>query len=135
MLPPVWNVLRASPDVVDLVGHRIWRAGTAPQDEVRSSIERGLAYITWFVVDAPPENTLSETPKIDRNVIQVDLWCGGRDGEELVETLATRVRDAIEPHAHMTGRPVDERESATRLWRMALQFDWFVHRPLSTATS
>lgn len=135
MLPPVWNVLRASPDVVDLVGLRIWRGNVAPQDEVRKVVDQGLGYITWFVIDAPPENTLSETPQIDRNVIQLDCWYGGRDAEEMVEVLATRARDAIEPHAHLTGRPIDGREPATRLWRIALQFDWFVPRPLSGAAS
>lgn len=130
MLPPVWNVLRASPGVVDLVGLRIWRGGTAPQDEARKAVDQGLPYITWFVVTTAPENTLSERPKGDTHVIQIDCWAGGRDGEEQVETLAKAVRDAIEPHAYQTGAPVDGREPATRLWRMALQFDWITIRPL-----
>lgn len=132
MLPPVWNVLRASPDVVDLVGLRIWRGGTAPQDKAREAVDQGLAYLTWFMVTDTPANTLSERPKGDITVIQIDCWCGGRDGEEKVETLAKAVRDAIEPHAYMTGAPVDGREPATRLWRMALQFDWILIRPLFT---
>lgn len=131
MLPPVYNVLRAAPAVVDLVGTRIWKHGVAPQDDVALAVRDGLAFVTWFLVTATPENTLSELPSKDRATIQVDCFIGGRDGSSRITTLAEAVRDAIEPHAHLTGTPVDERESATKLWRMALQFDWFVDRPLS----
>lgn len=132
MLPPVWTTLRASPRVVDLVGLRIWRAGTAPQDAARQAVEQGLPYLTWFLVTDVPANTLSERPKADLTVIQIDCWAGGRDGEEKVETLAKAVRDALENVAYMTGAPVDGREPSTRLWRMALQFDWILIRPLFT---
>lgn len=45
-----------------------------------------------------------------------------------VVLLAQAVRDAIEPRAHMTGMPVNLREPDSRLFRIALTFDWFVDR-------
>jgi hypothetical protein len=121
MLPPVFQTLKASNDVKNIVGTnppRIYRHGSAPQDTSKP-------YITWFLVGGSPENNLSGTPSTDRQVVQVDCWHQTDAG---VETLATAVRDAIEPHAHMTGSPIDGREPETKLYRMGLQFDWFNDR-------
>lgn len=128
MLPPVYNHLMSSSAVVAAVGTRVYRHGTAPQEKLRP-------YVTWFLVNASPENHLSGLPSVDRATIQIDVWCGDRDGDEIVERIATDIRNCLEPHAHMTGQPIDERESDTKLWRLALQFDWFVDRPLPEPTS
>lgn len=124
MLPPVYATLRLSPDVVSILGTRIYRHGFAPQDTDRP-------YLTWFLVVGTPENTLSERPTKDRQTIQMDIYCGGPTGDTDVETAATAVRDALELVCHLTGQPVDGREPDTKLWRQALQFDWFVDRVLA----
>jgi hypothetical protein len=122
MLPPIYTTLRASSDVVAIVGNRIYRHGSAPQDVV-SAVPK-VAYVTWFgMID--PENNLSGLPPMDRVVVQVDCWHPTDAG---VVTLATEVRDAIEPHAHMTGGPNDSKEPETGLYRMTLQFDWLLSR-------
>jgi hypothetical protein len=122
MLPPIYNLLRASGAVVALVGDRIFRHGSAPKG-VREP------YLTWFQVTGTPENTLSETPTIDRSSIQIDIWCGGATGDRQCETVCEAVRDALEPHAHMISTPIDQRDPETRLWRIAAEFDFFVPRP------
>lgn len=121
MLPPVYNTLRASSDLVAVVGSRIYRHGQAPQGTI-------APYITWALITGTPENQLSGVPPVDSMTIQVDVWADGAAGDKLVETLADLVRDAIEPYAHMTGMPVDQRETETKLWRIALQFDWWMGR-------
>lgn len=118
MMPAVYALLRSSPAVLALVGQRIYRHGRAPQDTV-------APYIAWLIVTGDPENNLSDTPPHDRMVVQIDCYHHTDAG---VEQLATAVRDALEPHAHMTGQPVDERETETKLFRMALQFDFWVAR-------
>jgi hypothetical protein len=120
MLPPVYATLAGDTSILDLLGDppRISRHGRAPQDSARP-------YVTWGLVVATPENTLSETPAMDRCTVQVDCW--SMDSAEVVE-LAKAVRDLIEPVAHMTSVPVDEREAATKLYHMAMQFDWFLGR-------
>ena len=132
MLPKVRATLKASSPVVTLVGDRIWRHNNAPQDIVADARERGLGYVTWFLVTGDPQNTLSELPSKDRMTIQIDNW---HPSDSACEQLATMVRNAIEPYAHMTGQPIDGRDPATKLYRMALQFDWFVDRPLPEPTS
>lgn len=121
MFPDVFQTLKASAAVKNIVGQnppRIYRHGEAPQDT-------GRPYVTWFVVADIPHNDLSDLPPGDRVSIQVDCYHQTDAG---IVLLAEAVRDAIEPRAHMTGMPVNNREPETRLYRIALTFDWFVDR-------
>lgn len=120
MLPPVFALLKASAAVTAILGAvpRVYRHGIAPQGTV-------APYVTWLVVGSDPENNLSDPPPTDRIVLQVDCWSTTDGG---VEDLAQAVRDAIEPTAHMTGIVVNEREPDTGLYRLALQFDYWLSR-------
>lgn len=121
MLPPVFQTLKASSAVKAIVGTnppRIYRHGSAPQDTTKP-------YITWFVVSGLPENNLSDLPPVDAITVQVDCWHPTDAG---IESMAEAVRDAIEPYAHMTGMPVNLREPETKLYRIALEFDWWLSR-------
>lgn len=125
MLPPVFVTLKASSAVRAIVGTspaKIYRHGHAPQ-----GVEP--PYITWQVVTATPENQLSGTPTTDRATIQVNCWYPEIGGDKGIEVLATAVRDAIEPFAHMTSMPIDQQEPETRFFWIALEFDWFNDRP------
>lgn len=122
MLPPVFVTLKASPAVRNIVGTspaRIYRHGSAPQ-------QTDKPYITWSLVAGTPENQLSGTPTVDRMTVQLDCW---HQTDKGVEDMATAVRDAIEPFAHMTAMLVNLREPETKLYRMSLEFDWFNDRP------
>ena len=121
MFPPVFAALKASAAVKNIVGTnppRIYRHGSAPQDTAKP-------YLTWFIVTGTPENNLSDLPPVDRVQIQINCWHQTDSG---IELLVLAVRDAIEPLAHMVGSPVDLREPETKLYHMALTFDWFVDR-------
>lgn len=122
MLPPVFQTLKASAAVKAIVGQnppRIYRHGAAPQ-------EVAAPYITWTLAGAAPENNLSGLPPIDAMIVQVDCWHNTDAG---IELLAAAARDAIEPFAHLTGIPINQRElGATKLYRISLQFDWWHHR-------
>lgn len=119
MFPPVFRTLHDNTAVEALVGDRIYRHGDAPQ---------GVAspYVTWFLVNVLPENHLSGTPPVDAVTVQMDCWHTTDKG---VEELAVACRDAIEPLAHVTSIPLDNRDiEATKLYRVALQFDWWLSR-------
>lgn len=121
MFPPVFQTLKTSQEVKDIVGTsppRIFRHGDVPQD-----LER--PYISWFLVLGVPENTLSELPIIDRLTVQIDCW---HQTDKGVELLATAVRDALEPVCVMTGIVVNMRESETRLFRIGMMFDFLQNR-------
>lgn len=121
MLPPVFQALKASAAVKAIVGQnppRIYRHDEAPQ-------EAQPPYITWFVIDTQPQNNLSGLPPADLMPVQVDCWHPTDAG---IVLLAQAVRDAIEPLAHMTGMPINGRDRETKLYRIALQFDWWLNR-------
>lgn len=118
MLPPVFQLLKASADVKAIVGTnppRVYRHGAAPQDVSRP-------YVTWFLVAGIPENNLSDPPPVDRDTVQIDCWHKDDAG---VVLLARAVRDAIEPVAYMTAVVIDTKDQETQMYRMALQFDFF----------
>jgi hypothetical protein len=121
MFPAVFQALKASAAVKAIVGTnppRIYRHGRAPQDTTRP-------YITWAVIAGAPENHLSGTPPTDRVTVQIDCWHQTDSG---VEALATAARDACEPYAHMTAIVANDQEPETKLYRVGLQFDWWVDR-------
>lgn len=120
MLPPIFKWLKDSSAVQAIVDTRVYRHGSAPQDTTRP-------YVTWQLVSGIPDNTLSELPEVDRLAVQVDCWHQTDAG---VEQLARAVRDAIEPHGHMTNIVINLREPETKLYRIGLQFDIWLDRTI-----
>ena len=118
MFPPIYAALSAAPAVAAIVADRIYRHGDAPQNTT-------LPYITWQSVASVPENNLSDIPPFDRWVLQINCWHPADVG---VVTLAEAVRAAVEPHGHVTGIPVNQREPQTKLYWVALQMDWLFNR-------
>jgi hypothetical protein len=120
LLPPIFALLKAAPAVTAIIGAtpKVFRHGIAPQGTVPP-------YVVWSVISGVPENNLSDLPPIDRLTLQVDCYSTTDDG---IEALATAVRNAIETVAHMTGMPINQRETDTQLYRIGLQFDYFLPR-------
>ncbi len=120
MIPPVFTTLQASPTVRSLLGARprVFRQGEAPQGEQRP-------YATWLVISGVPELSLSETPAIDRNGIQIDVYAKA-DAE--VEEVAKAVRDQMETVTCMTAWRTLPRDTETRLFRISLDFDFWLPR-------
>lgn len=126
MLPPVFQWLKASADLKAIVGTnppRIYRHGAAPQQSDGRPMPD--PYVTWFVVGLAPQNNLSDPPPTDRMNVQIDCWHQTDAG---IELLSAAVRDAMEPHCHMTGVIANLREPETRLYRIGLRFDVWLDR-------
>lgn len=119
MLPVIFPLVSTDPAVTALIGLdpvRFYRHGSAPQNVQ-------APYCTWFLVSGIPQNALDELPRVDRFNVQIDCWSDNTgDGSQQVEDLATAIRDAIEPHAHMTSIPIDSVDLETKRNRIALQF-------------
>lgn len=118
MLPPIYSILSADSGVAALAGDRIYPHGEAPADVAKP-------YVTWFLVSGIPENELDGTPSVDRCTVQIDCWSETSVG---IVALATAVRDAIEPHAHVTAVQINGREADTKLYRIAIQIDYWLSR-------
>lgn len=119
LLPDPYVALAASPAVLALLGDppKVYR-GIAPEGTT-------APYAAWFTAGQEGDGAL-DTPAVDRWQLQVDAY--SMDDIEC-EALARAVRDAMEQAgATWTGVPVDEQEEDTGLWRLGLQFDWWVNR-------
>jgi Protein of unknown function (DUF3168) len=117
-LQNVYQVLRSNSTVVNTVGTRIYRHGSAPQDVQKP-------YITWFVVTGQPEDILNAAPPHDRDTIQIDCWA---ETDTSIETLAYAVRSALDNQLISNRIIIDSRETDTKLYRMALEADFIASR-------
>jgi hypothetical protein len=113
MLPLVYSVIAAGTGVSALVGTRIYRHGTAPQDVT-------APYVTWSAPGGFAENAF-DGASADVWRVNVDCWS---DGDAQIETLAEAVRTAMEPYAHLSSYYADERDFETRRYRIGMSFDW-----------
>lgn len=125
MLPVILPLLSADPEVTAIIGSnpvRFYPHGRADQNTP-------APYATWFVVSGIPENQLDEVPRVDRFSVQIDCWSDNTgDGAAEVKELATAIRDALEPHAHMTAIAVDGVDPDTKRNRLGLQFTFWEPR-------
>lgn len=119
MLPVVLPILAADPEVTGILGTtpvRFYPHGRAPQNVQ-------APYATWFIVSGIPENQLDEVPRVDRFSVQIDCWSDNTgEGAQEVKELATAIRDALEPHMHMTAIAADGVDPDTQRNRRGLVF-------------
>lgn len=121
MTPPIFSVCAASPAVTALLGSnptRVFAHGEAPD---------GVAwpYMVWQVIGGSPASYLGDLPDIDSMSIQVDVY--GETGDS-ARAVVVALRDAIEPHAHITSWRGGSRDPETRSFRQTFDLDWFVQR-------
>ena len=121
MTPPIFPVVAASAAVRAALGTapvRFFPFGAAPQDVA-------LPYAVWQTVGGAPENYLGSLPDADVCTVQVDVYAADTDSAGAVMTA---LRDAIEPHAHITLWLGTTRDPATGRWRATFRLDWIVQR-------
>jgi len=121
MFPPIFTVCRASPEVVALLGSapmRLYPFAEAEQGTARP-------YAVWQIIGGSPENYITNVPDVDRFGLQVDVYAADVDD---AREVAAALRDAIEPHAHITAWRGESREPDTRLYRVSFDVSWFVQR-------
>lgn len=125
MLPKVYKALTESPEVFALIGNRVYRHGMAPQ-------QAADAYVTWGAPAGDTQIVLERVTDADTFRVNVDCWSTKDDdrtpGVPGIETLATAVRAALEPHAVLVAYLADERDADTQKYRMSFAFDWIIGR-------
>ena len=120
-LPAVFPLLTAAAPVTALIGTtptRAYRHGRAPQGVT-------APYVTWNIAASTAQNTLTGVPSADLFNVRMDCWS---DDDAQVEALATAVRDAIEPSAHMLGIVANDRDATTNRYRISMTFDFWLLR-------
>lgn len=117
-LPNVYQLLRANLTVLSVVGTRIYRHGSAPQDVV-------APYITWSLGMGLPYDNMSTAPPADKDTVQIDCWS---ESDTQIETLGYAVRAALDASLISNRIVVNSRESDTKLYRITLEADFVSSR-------
>ena len=121
MIAPVFSVCAASPAVTALLGTdplRLYPFGLQDDAVV-------YPYVVWQNISGSPENYLAQRPDVDSFSLQVDAYANTVDE---VLAVAAALRDAIEPHAHITRWGDQTRDNDKRRYRYSFDVDWIVPR-------
>lgn len=122
MVPDIYPILSNNSAVAALLcDSSICRI--VPFGEAQEKID--YPYVTWFVPDGTPWNTLAKVPQGDELLTQVDIW--GKTAASALD-VAAAVRDALEPHAHMIGVGSMQKDPDTKTYRVRLDFNFFTER-------
>lgn len=122
MLPKVYQALMNNGAVTALIDNRAYRHGRAPQNV-------SYPYVTWSV-PAGDATLPFDGADADQFRVQVDIWSDKDSGATGVESVASAVRGALEPHAHLVAYTNDERDPDTQAYRLGFAFDWWYPRDL-----
>lgn len=82
-------------------------------------------YAVWQQAFGSPENYVSHTPDMDSIGVQVDVYAATATSARAV---ATALRDAIEPKAHITAWRGESRDEETKNYRFSFDCQWWTPR-------
>jgi hypothetical protein len=119
--PPVFSLLAAAAGVTAIIGTspvRCYPGGEALQGTA-------APYIVWQIVSDNVQAYLAGAPSGDQLRVQLDLYATTRDQ---CAALLRQVQLALDEAAYQISYNVDEREPETRLWRMSVDYDFWVER-------
>lgn len=123
MTASIFDIIKSTPSITALIGvppHcRFWPWSEAPQEG------KQVPYATHGVYNGIPANTMDKLPEVDNKGTQVDVWAATAAS---CKELATLIRDTLEPYGHMTAFDDSVRDPETKLFRIHMDFDFFVDR-------
>lgn len=121
MNPEIFPILNANTAVKAVLGSnplRFYPWGRAPQNVVKP-------YAVYNVYNGNPENYLDRVPDIDNKGTQIDLYAVT---SETADSAFLAIRNALEPHGHMTSFATPVLDAETNLYTGRLEFDFWDER-------
>lgn len=118
MNPPIFPLILADTACKAILGEnptRFYPWGRVPQNSKKP-------YAVYTVYNAIPENYLGDLPDIDNKGTQVNIYA---DRPDDIDTAYTAIRNALEPHAHMTSFSSFDPDNQTDLYNMRMEFDFW----------
>lgn len=129
MLWPVYELLMADAVTVAIVSDRVYEDVAPQETQAVDSATGREPYVVWQTIGGGMQNYLSERPGIDNARVQLDCYA---ETKTVVRNLAVAVRDAIELHAHQIGQPRTEYIHAVKLFRVSMDFSFWVNRTVGS---
>lgn len=122
MFPPLYELIKNDAAVIaalgDAIGIRFDPFGMTKPDPV-------LPYSVWQTVGGSPENYINDLPNTDHFSVQIDVY--GATGTS-VRNAAKALRDALEPHCHITSWRGESTDSETKLSRYSFDISFYNYR-------
>ncbi|MFK3846609.1 DUF3168 domain-containing protein [Stenotrophomonas sp. NPDC078853] len=121
MLPPVFNLCKASPAVLAALGSdpiRVYPFGKVPK-------QPSLPYSVWQELDGVPGNNLAGRPTHDYVPTQHDIYA---DDRVTLETAVMALRKALERGGVITRLGGTSIDDETSLYRYSFDVDWHLMR-------
>ncbi|MGR9107776.1 MAG: tail completion protein gp17 [Gammaproteobacteria bacterium] len=119
MYPPVYDRFSSNPQIVAVVGDRIFGHGEAPE-------LTNKPYIVWQSLNGSPLICLGEAPNTDRWTIGIYIYAVNTT--DLLNLMQV-IRDEIYAFGGtVTDFSDDIRDEETRLFTATIAFDWFYPR-------
>jgi len=82
----------------------------------------GAPYICWQIIDANPEQYLSEASDMDSLYVQIDVYA---DTKASARQIAQLLRTSIEDSCYTENYTGVERDSETNLYRIRIDSRWY----------
>ena len=124
MYPPIFQAVDVAA-VQALLGSgsamRFYPFGRATQGAV-------YPYAVYQTVYGTPENYLDQSPDMDYFGVQIDVYASASQGQRTARAVLEALRDAIEPHAHITSWRPESVDPDTKSYRIGFDCDWWVQR-------
>lgn len=114
--PNIFQIVSADAGVIALLGNnptRFFPFARAPK-------LAPMPYAVYQVYSGIPQNYIDKTPDIDNKGTQIDIYA--KTAED-AENVYNAVRDALEPHFHMTNFTTPERDGETDEYHVRMEFD------------
>lgn len=125
MFPPLFAIVSVDSAVQQSFGTPV---RVLPFDEAPQGIQR--PYAVWQIYGGSPYNYLGAVPDMDSFICQVDVYA---DTVSAARTGALALRNALEPHAHITSWRGEYTDKDTGFKRYS--FDVEFHQSRSWADS
>lgn len=114
--PNIFQIISADSGVTILLGSsptRFYPFARAPK-------LAPMPYAVYQVYSGIPQNYMDRVPDIDNHGTQIDIYAKTADS---AEDVFRAVRDALEPHFHMTSFTTPERDGETDEYHVRMEFD------------
>lgn len=121
MNPALFTILNNTIPVNVLLGKnplRVYPWNRAPQKPIKP-------YAVYGVYNGISENYLGNVPDIDNKGTQLTIFA---DTADSAQACYIAIRDALEPHAHMTSFNTPDLDEDTDLYSCRMEFDFWEGR-------
>lgn len=118
LIIPLYEICEQNTDLADLLTD----STGLKVSEFDANNTNGAPYICWQIINANPEQYLSEASDMDSLYVQIDIYA---DKKASARQIARLLRTSIEEYCYIEDYTGVERDSETNLYRIRIDSRWY----------